>query len=236
MDGFGTIAFGVRSSQPDPRFMQCWTKLTLGASRTGDKILTPAIEMPHHWAATCLVRDFLDGTDCDMLLLVDDDMTFEPADLVQLRDNPANHDFGIVQALCCSRQPPHRPLVLLEAGTKYKPLENPREGSGTIEVGMVGLAFTLIRREVLLAVADTLDPDVLMFNWGMDGRGEDGTFCRTVRELGYLIGVDTTVSIGHRIKMEVKWDTKLCKAVYESYDNPTFLRLLFQREDKQKGG
>ena len=182
MEDFGTIAVTARIGRaPDPVFVQSWTRLVANGLRKGDQVLSPVIEQPHHWAASCAARDFLDGSHCDTLLMIDDDMTFGRDVLEKLRDNKANHEFDMVQALCCSRQPPHGGLVLLEADDNYKPLLNPGVDTGTVEVGMCGLAFTLIRRKVIKAVKDKLRPNELLFNWGYDGRGEDCIFCRRAR-------------------------------------------------------
>jgi len=232
MTDFGTIAVTARLSDPDPRFVQSWTRMTVGGLRKGDKVLEPVIEMPHHWAASCAARDFLAGCDCDTLLMIDDDMTFERDAAERLRSNKANQDFDILQALCCSRQPPHAPLVLFEEGENYRPLLNPHEESGTIEVGMTGLAFTLIRRSVIESVTDMLRPNELLFNWGYDGRGEDCTFCRRARKAGYRIGIDTTITPGHRFPVEVSWNLEQESPVYSTYPSPSFRRLLDERTNE----
>jgi len=236
MKDFGSIAITARVNRaPDARFVQSWTHLIAGGLRRGDKVFGPIIEMPHHWAASCAIRDFMDGCDCDTLLLVDDDMTFESDTLANLRDNPANHDFDMVQALCCSRQQGHGPIVLLESGTKYKPLLNPHSDSGTVEVGMCGLAFTIIRRKVIRTVMGMLQPDELIFNWGTDGSGEDCSFCRRARRAGYRIGVDTTVQVGHRLPVEVGWNLEKQCAEYSTYPNASFKRLMESRKKEQGG-
>ena len=233
MRDFGSIAVAVRSGKPDPRFLQSYVGMILGGLRNGDRVLSPVIEMPHHWAACCIARDFLSDSDCDTLLMLDDDMTFEKDDLDQMRDNTTNHKYGVVQAMCCSRQPPHRPLILLESGDKYRPAL-PTEHTGTVSVGMVGLAFTLIRREALEAAMARCEKDELLFNWGIDGRGEDQAFCKKVRASGIRIGVDTNVTPGHRFPVEVKWNKAKGCAEYQSFKNPTFLRLLNERKGKQE--
>jgi len=235
--GFGKVAFGVRCfSGADPVFLKSWTKLINQAYRKGDSCLSPAAELPHHWAANVLVKSFLDNTECDTLMLIDDDMVFDPELVNNLRDHKENFKYGMVQGMCCSRRSVNGPLILGEAeGGFYTPII-PDESDKTIEVGMVGLAFTLIRREVFNQVKKVKPDNEMFFSWRPNGCGEDAHFCKYARKAGVLIGVDTEVSVGHRIKIEVSWDKKRGKCIYHTYQNRPFLELLQDVQDNENKG
>ena len=231
---FGTIAIGTRCGKPDLRFLQAWTHACAGGVRhQGDRIIMPQGELPHHWAMEAIANDFL-HSDAESLLIIDDDMVFSPADINRLRMNPDNEPFDIVQGLCPSRQPPHAPIVLMDAddGERYRPLQGISLTTGTVECGMVGLGFTLMRRWILEAVRDSLGPNEMMFAWGTDGRGEDCTFCRKAKALGGRIAVDTSVSIGHRFPVEVRYNLGTGEPEYISHQNRSLDRLLDDRNTR----
>jgi len=234
-NNFGKVAIGVRcGTSPDPVFLISWTRLILSALRTGDKVLEPCVELPAHHAANSLAYQFL-KSGCDTLLMLDDDMTFEPAQLTKMRDNPDNFDYGIVQGLCCSRRPPNAPIVLLPGTIEetYRPA-TPVAGSGpdTLEVGMVGLAFTLVRRSTFEAVDNQCDTDELYFHWGTNGRGEDAAFCVKARRENIRIGVDTSVAIGHRMNVEAIWNLETGQTDYKAFANQGFLQMLKEQRKR----
>ena len=235
MTDFGSIAFCVRVGKVcDPLFLNSWSHLiAAGALREGDRLLPPAIELPHHWSANSLVHTFLTQTECDTLMMVDDDMVFRAGDVAALRDHEANHPYGVVQGLCVSRQPPHAPLILRDAGQDLVNAYEPdRDGSDeTIEVSMCGLAFTLIRREVFMGIGEVGD---LFFRWGDEGRGEDFRFCIDAKAAGFRMGVDARVSIGHRVAVTIYHDTASGKPTYSSYPNDSFRALLDYRGKHKK--
>lgn len=230
--GFGKLAVGARmGGAPDPLFVTKLLALVAGGHlRPGDCILRPAIELPHHWAANVLAHQFLTKTQADTLLMLDDDMIVEPEQIAALRDHPANFPFGMVQALCCSRKAPHSPLVLLPAQAEglYQPCA-PDAAERTTEVGMVGLAATLIRRSTFELLAAR---GPMFFAWGAGGKGEDATFCEAARRVGVRIGVDCTVQVGHRIPVSVRFDPSTGETVYDNEMNPGFIEILEQLKEK----
>ena len=231
MPDFGTIAVGVRcGGRPDGLFFKCWTQLLCsGVFGKGDAVLSPSIELPHHWTANCLVHDFMNKTQCDSLLLIDDDMVFEPSDFVALREHRTNYDYDMVQGLCCSRRPGHKPVLLGEspnAADKYR-MMHPETGDTTVEVAMLGMAFTLIRRSVFEAISDK---GPMFFRWGPDGRGEDTLFCQDARAAGKRLGVDCRVSIGHRVATVVEWDTENEQAQHSAHVDNAFRDVLSELE------
>jgi hypothetical protein len=237
---FGRIAFGVRCGGADPVFFQSWTHFLCagkdrGGLRAGDAVLTPSVELPHHWAANVLVNQFMKHTECDTLMLLDDDMQFEPNNVSALRDHKENHSFDIVQALCCSRKAPHAPIMLADTGDgRYIPLK-PTKTCKTHPVGMVGLAFTIIRRSAFEAIQPTLDAPGMYFAWGGNGLGEDATFCQLAKAADVKIGVDARVSISHRCTVGIEFDIEDSTTKMHAYQNPGFMDLLAGLDEHKQG-
>ena len=199
---WGKIHIACRiGGYPDPVFFQDWTRLVVAGLRDGDRVMSPVVGMPQHYAAERIANNFLAGP-CDSVLYLDDDMSFLPADLDRLRDDPLSEGFGAVSALCVARGTPHRPIVFLDdsedqnGGPPWKIPIQP-EPDTILEVGFIGLAFALVRRETFVAVRAAVDEDHMMFRWDYRGDSEDATFGQTCRECGVKMGVNTGVSIGH---------------------------------------
>lgn len=207
---FGRIAFAIRSAgEPDAAFFQCWQHFLMKGMRKGDIALPIARELPHHIAANILADQFL-ASPADSICFLDDDQIWTNEDMAQLRDNPLNDSFAVVGALYCTRRAPNSPIVLLPEGELFR-WYIPTLEDKTISVGMVGLGMTIIKREVFAAIEKPF------FAWGADAiSGEDCTFCKKARAAGFGIGVDTSVSIGHRVKVVATWDKAESRVVYSA--------------------
>lgn len=123
-------------------------------------------------------------SDCDSLLFLDSDMV-PPADmLVKLIE----HNKPIVSALAFRRVPNYEPCIFktVEEGNSQIYHNYPK---GLIEVAGVGMACTLIKREVFEKVPQPwFTPNKL---------GEDLAFCKRATETGIPIFCDTTLICGH---------------------------------------
>lgn len=217
--GWGKIAVACRVGQrPDAEFFRSWTRLMCGGLRDGDIVLTPVIEMLPHYAADSLARGFL-RSEADSVLFIDDDMLFQNSDLDTLRDDPEGFDYGALMGLCQSRKPPHKPVILEHhEGGRFKIEPVPPEDC-IVDVGVVGLGFTLIKREVFENMHKPY------FYFGERGDGEDAMFSINAGLLGHKLGVNTRVQIGHRFPVAVKWNFK-----------GDALEYLSTNKETQKGG
>lgn len=197
MSDWGRIAAGCRiAKHPEALFFASWTGLIAGGTRQDDAILAPTIHTPAHWASDSLARSLL-KSDCDSLLMIDDDMSFEPDALERLRTNPANQGYDVVMALCTSKELPPRPIVVSLVDGVFKTNHDFQDGD-VVPVDMVGLAFTLIRRRVFEAMLGESAPEQgFFFSYGPGRESDDVPFCRRVRELGFRMAVDTAVKIDH---------------------------------------
>lgn len=206
--GWGSIGVGVRISKyPEPAFFCAWTALLTGGLRSDDTVLLPATHMPAHWAADALVREFI-KSGRDTLLLVDDDMTFTPDTLKTLREHEANWQYDIITAVATHRSWPPTPVIMqlqeqpigpeARKGEFFKTVTDWTPGE-VVPVDACGLAFTLIRRNVLTEMADkayNLDLNY-WFHYGPGNESDDIPFCRRARNMGFRLGVDTSIELGH---------------------------------------
>lgn len=140
-----------------------------------------------------LQRDFM-ATDRDWLLSVDNDMVFSPADVWPLLHEAEKRGPGIYSG----------PYMLengfLVCGTwddevdvaYHNLLALPEKPA---EIGMVGMGFTLIHREVFEAIGENAFRGVM----GPDGddAGEDVSFCWRAQEAGYIPVLVPKCNPGH---------------------------------------
>jgi hypothetical protein len=206
-DDFGTVAIGLRCSNPQPSFVGCYALLIRNGLRDGDVLLQPQYRSPSHIAANNLMREFL-ATEADTLLLIDDDMTFDDGLLERLRSQPDNWRHGVVSALATQRQVPPRAIVMRESeqpplpdaadGVYYSLVVDEITGDKTMNVDATGFAFTLIRRSVIEKMTTENGPRHTHYvQWGEGGIGEDVFFCRRAGSLGFTVAVDTRAQVGH---------------------------------------
>jgi len=146
------------------------------------------------------------------LIFVDDDMTWRPDAIGQLVDSffELDHQFDepvMVGGLCFRRTPPYQPTLYM----REKPNDGPynfleKWSTDIVEVDATGMAFCLIPKTAIEAIAETEMPPLevrqtmkappAFFNW--TGRmGEDLRFCADAKEKGVRIFVDTRIEIGH---------------------------------------
>lgn len=229
---WGKIAVGIRTANgPEPEFFGSFIKM-LPALRPGDGVLDLASNLPAHWAADKLVRDFL-NSDADSILMLDDDMVFTRDDLDRLRDHVEGQQYDMLSALATRRQWPPRPITMrsleyqpsnpmAQAGMHYAHVIDYKEGYGVFEADMTGLAFTLIRREVFEAMIGEWGPAWTQFFPFLLQQSDDAQFCANVKALGMRIGVCLDVPIGH-IGKEIfgqpqleKWLTEVSDALAEA--------------------
>ncbi len=135
-------------------------------------------------------KTFLEGN-YDALLFVDSDMVCPIDLLVRL----VEADKDIVSALAFMRFPPYEPCIFKKCdreGTEFW-LDYPK---GLIEIQGVGMACTLIKREVF---EKTPKP----WFFPEPNLGEDLAFCKRAADAGYKIFCDTNLICGHVGSYEV---------------------------------
>ena len=199
MTDWGKIAIAVRCGfGADPLFLQRLITMLYGGIRKDDVMLEIARECPHAMAAEYLAKLFL-RQNADTILFIDDDMIFKADDLELLRSDERAFDFDILSAMYCSRCPPHAPLVVKRIGTELA-CQTPVPQDSIEVVDAVGLGFAMIRRHVFETISQS------WFCGAGKFQGEDFSFCERVEKHGFKMAVDTRVNIGHRFKVECKWN------------------------------
>lgn len=140
--------------------------------------------------------------DVDWLLFCDDDHVTPPDFLMRL----LAWDVPFVGGLYFTRTPPHHTTCLIEQPVALTPEDRFRSldraefsGDGLKPVDVLGMGFTLIRREVLDAVGD---PWFEMGTFGTD----DIAFCLKARDLGFVPQVDCSMSVPHMGIKAVVWN------------------------------
>ncbi|CAB4215046.1 hypothetical protein UFOVP1616_46 [uncultured Caudovirales phage] len=157
-----------------------------------------------------LVAQFLDGTDSDWLLMIDTDELLTVSNFDRLCNTAHDIDrpvtAGLVFAAFGSRDqlyPTPVPTIFQDSDTGFSPLSLYPSDS-IFQVDAAGTGCLLVHRSVLQKMRDVADPNRgPMWAWFWDGPqngnwiGEDMTFCRQVRALGFPIFVDTGVILPH---------------------------------------
>ena len=213
---WGRVAVASRiAKHPEALFFNSWTHLLVSGIQEGDIIITAPIYLPAHVAANEIVRAFL-RTDADSLLFIDDDMTFAPQALTQLRSNYRTQEAAIAQAFCTHKtHPPHAIALhrmpvpdMPEAlwGDKYGALGDIGDGE-VVEVDAVGLGFTLIKRHVFESMLSEYGAaNTFWFEWGRGTQGEDIVFSQKCARRDLRMVVDAGVKVGHVGMQVFGWD------------------------------
>jgi hypothetical protein len=148
----------------------------------------------------------------DWLLFIDDDMVWAPDAIGRLIASRDEHDLDVVGALCFRRSSPYQPtLYMRESPTTgaYNYLED--WDDDIIEVDATGLAFLLIHKRALEAIAGPMPPieernggpPPNFFRWE-GALGEDLRFCQDLKAAGMRIWVDTRIEVGHIGEHEIR--------------------------------
>jgi hypothetical protein len=133
------------------------------------------------------IAEIMFENDKDWVFFLDSDMTPQPDTLTKL----LSHNLPFVGAMTFKKSPPHQPCFYTKVEFDKKVLGCPSAWEyGVGEVQGIGMACTLIRREVFEKVEKP-------WFFPMVGFGEDLSFCIRTRQAGFKIYIDTTLDCGH---------------------------------------
>lgn len=158
-------------------------------------------------ARNLLAQDMIESP-CDYLLFVDSDINFEPEDIFRLMAWAEDPKKGIVAAVPRTRSEDKVYIANLDYDENNELTMN---GMGLVRAERVATAFMLIRREVIITMAeahpewkyydkrsDRVVPCLFDFELTEEGYiGEDFLFCDRARELGFEVWIDPTITLGH---------------------------------------
>lgn len=212
---WGRVAIGMRLyGDPKADFFACFNRLVTEGLRHGDRVLQPALRGTAVDSLASALRFFLES-DCDSLLLVEDDVIFAPDDLARLRDSGGGYD--ILSALFSARRHPFNPQVFRSVRRSQNDITGLR---GTIDVEAVAFGFCLLRRRAVEAVNKRTRGRLARYGL-VD---ECMMFCEDARMEGMKLGVNTDVSIGHLVPaVTVYWDREMeqPRLDYDNYNGTT---------------
>ena len=209
-EGFGRLGIGVALFHPEPEFWLWWTWLVARGFRAGDVLLNDAdipLEAPHPVVHNALARAFLE-TDCDTLLIVEDDHNGDEEVVERMRSKPENWPYDVVCASYVNRRGHAYPIGGYLTGVEgpsgiqmWRDLRWVAE-TGTQEVDVAALGCVLIRRRVLEAMrqeGDHIGSPLRDFHpFQPQGVSSlDMWFYREVKRLGFKAAVDRDNWIGH---------------------------------------
>ena len=158
-------------------------------------------------ARNLLAKDMLESK-CDYLLFIDSDINFEPDDIFRLMAWGTDPKKGIVAAVPRTRNESKVYIATLDYDENGDLTMN---GMGLVRAKRVATAFMLVRREVFetlekehpeWAYYDAKTDRTLscMFDFQLAEEGyigEDFLFCDRVREHGFEVWIDPTITLGH---------------------------------------
>ena len=158
-----------------------------------------------------VVKQFLDGTKSDWLLLIDSDEQLSVEAFDKLLETAHDKERPVVAGLVFAGfgiegapYPKPVPAIFQDAPEGFLPLYKYDKNS-VFEIDAAGTGCLLIHRSVLEKMRETADknqgPDWCWFWDGpVDGNwiGEDLLFCRRIRALGFPIYVNTGAVLPHQ--------------------------------------
>lgn len=158
-------------------------------------------------ARNLLAKDMLESK-CDYLLFIDSDINFEPDDIFRLMAWGTDPKKGIVAAVPRTRNESKVYIATLDYDENGDLTMN---GMGLVRAKRVATAFMLVRREVFetlekehpeWAYYDSKTDRTLscMFDFQLAEEGyigEDFLFCDRVRDHGFEVWIDPTITLGH---------------------------------------
>ena len=142
--------------------------------------------------------------ECDYIVMVDSDMTFEPDAILKLVQDAEEGQLDLVAALSFRRQYPTAPIICksvtwerdMETGQithgSEAMLDYPKDS--LFEIGGAGFGMVCVRCETIKEVAGKFamppfDP--------MPALGEDYSFCWRMGQLGKKLYCDSRIKLGH---------------------------------------
>jgi hypothetical protein len=140
-----------------------------------------------------MVDSFLDDTDADYMLWIDDDNIPPEDGLIQLLEREKD----IIGGLYFKRKAPFEPIIMMKRrqgiGSERR-ADIYRKNTGTpFKVHSTGFGFILIKREVLQKMREMR---IAHFSMKI-GLGEDIWFCIQAQGAGYDVWIDPLVEVGH---------------------------------------
>jgi hypothetical protein len=188
-------------------------KMAISLMRLGQQVMEHGIHIQVSSICGCSVvtrarnmiaHEFL-KSDCDHLMFIDSDMTFEPDSVIRLL--AFNQDKPIIGGAYEARKEGKVYILSLEGDADNIYMDP----MGLVKARRIATGFMMIRRDVLEKLAELhpewrhkdINSDAILhsffdFKVTPDGYiGEDFLFCDRAREAGFSVWIDPTIELGH---------------------------------------
>lgn len=204
---FGMAGVSVFLAMPTNRDLPAQTVISLLETQQAlhDKNIPLRVHMEvggslvHH-SRTALVHQFL-KTDFTRMFCIDSDITWKPADFLKFLALSTK-----MEVVCAAYPTKTTPSVFF---IHYEDHDLESNEFGCLPVKGAGLGFTVIQRKVIEELyanapkrkypwSEELIPKVFRQDEeGIEERGEDMAFFSDIRDLGYSINLDPSITLGH---------------------------------------
>jgi len=191
-----TVSICIPCGSPvNPKVLQHLMALTSYSVNRGIKIANVGItdRVLINVARSTLAKQFLDETDSEWSLWIDDDMVVPINALEHLLEKAKETGAKIMSAMYYQRLAGYNPVCFRNTGGDYKDFSF-IDPDKVCEVDGVGFGCILIHRSVF----EKIGTDVFRFDYS-SGRmmGEDIYFCKKAKEAGFKVMIDGAYKIGH---------------------------------------
>lgn len=198
-----SVGLPLYDGKLDYRLAQCLLTETTLALKSGDQLHISCIEGCSDLARgrNQIVHEFLEG-ECDRLVFLDADITFEPGDLLRIAHYPEDFVGGVYRYK--DNRAVRWPMGFIMDGRRLQANEH-----GLLEVAMVPTGFLSLSRDVFRRLKEA-HPGRTYENNGVqqhcffqfpyvDGAlyGEDAYFCREWKEIGGQVFVAPEFNLTH---------------------------------------
>ena len=176
-------------------------------------------------ARSVVASEFL-RSDSDVLMFIDDDIVYDPMDVIKLGMRVKCQDYDIIGGAYLTKTTRSPFFVFRELGSKkpitfIKQVHNPE--TDPVEVENISTGFMAMSRRAVQAVADQVpechkdDPSIQPF-WPMfqpfpeetaNGwvyKSEDWAFCTRARNAGMKVWIDPSIKLGHIGRYTYSWE------------------------------
>lgn len=143
-----------------------------------------------------IVEKFLE-TDCERLVFIDADVSWQPGDLIRLAQHPVPFVGGCYRH---KQEPESYPIAWLD---KPELWGDPK--TGLLEVASLPAGFLALDRRVFARLKEAFPQrsythfghDLHAYFWNWPGASEDGTLCKEWRDLGGQVWLDPELTLTH---------------------------------------
>lgn len=198
-------------------------KMAISLMKLGQMVLEHGIDIQVNSICGCsvvsrarnMIADQFLKSDCEHLLFIDADMTFEPEDVLRLM--AWNQEKGIVAGAYEARKEGKVYILTLDSKDNAVIMDD----MGLVKAKRVATGFMMIQKQVFTKLAelhpewlhkDNADPKKSLhaffdFACTPDGYvGEDFLFCQRAIEAGFEVWIDPVIKLGHMGIHEYKSD------------------------------